>query len=235
MATWIIPKTTWLPTDYINYTDYNRIKGDVEYLLGALVPVSNTDYPKSLCVYYRYRESSVRAGTTVVFSSYDCRYSPRSNVKLYKPYAIREIYTGSNYRLQFRDIADEAHPVMPERSLRVSPTGTALPYREVFRVFQWGITDVPDYLDMRSDKAVNDLWYADEVNAILDNIDTIAEIIGQNYDSRPFYYPNGSTPTAVELNNIERKIQLLYNRIGRLDNLYLGSGYLGSRMSNRIL
>lgn len=235
MATWIIPKTTWLPTDYINYTDYNRIKGDVEYLLGAVTATALTDYPNSLSVYYRRMSGTVRAGATVRFAAYDCRYSPRSHSKLYKPYAIREIRAGTFHTLRYRDIATEDNPVMPERQLSVSSGGSNLSYTETLRVYQWGVTSLPELYDMGSDKAVNDLWYADEFNTILDNIDLIAEIIGQNYDSRPFYYPNGHTPTALELQGIERKIQLLYNRIGRLDNLYLGSGYLGSRMSNRIL
>lgn len=30
---WIEPKTDWVSTDYINYTDYNRIKNNIEYLM----------------------------------------------------------------------------------------------------------------------------------------------------------------------------------------------------------
>ena len=29
---WITPVTTWKSTDFINYTDYNRIKGKVAYI-----------------------------------------------------------------------------------------------------------------------------------------------------------------------------------------------------------
>lgn len=29
---WQEPKTNWVSTDYFNYTDYNRIKGNIEYL-----------------------------------------------------------------------------------------------------------------------------------------------------------------------------------------------------------
>lgn len=29
---WIEPKTNWLETDYFNYTDYNRIKNNIDYL-----------------------------------------------------------------------------------------------------------------------------------------------------------------------------------------------------------
>lgn len=29
---WVEPKTDWVSTDYINYTDYNRIKNNIDYL-----------------------------------------------------------------------------------------------------------------------------------------------------------------------------------------------------------
>ena len=29
---WITPKTTWLPTDYINTEDYNRIQGNLKHI-----------------------------------------------------------------------------------------------------------------------------------------------------------------------------------------------------------
>lgn len=29
---WIEPKTNWLETDYFNYTDYNRIKNNIDFL-----------------------------------------------------------------------------------------------------------------------------------------------------------------------------------------------------------
>lgn len=30
---WITPKTDWLPTDYFNLADYNRIKGNIEHVI----------------------------------------------------------------------------------------------------------------------------------------------------------------------------------------------------------
>lgn len=30
---WTEPKTNWVSTDYVNYSDYNRIKNNIEYLL----------------------------------------------------------------------------------------------------------------------------------------------------------------------------------------------------------
>lgn len=32
MATWTTPKTNWKSTDYFNYWDFNRIKGNLAYL-----------------------------------------------------------------------------------------------------------------------------------------------------------------------------------------------------------
>lgn len=232
MATWITPKISWLPTDYINYTDYNRIKGDVEYLLGAVSSSNSVDYPYSLSVYNYSYNYTIRANATFTLPAIDCRWSPKSNKRLYMPFGVRTVIrTNSGRRLWYQET--DRNGLMTNWAYRNG--GSDLPVTVTLLIFQWGVTSLPELYDMGSDKAVNDLWYADEFNTILDNIDLIAEIIGQNYDSRPFYYPNGHTPTALELQGIERKIQLLYNRIGRLDNLYLGSGYLGSRMSNRIL
>lgn len=33
---WITPKTTWLPTDYINTDDYNRIQGNLAHIANEL-------------------------------------------------------------------------------------------------------------------------------------------------------------------------------------------------------
>ena len=38
---WTTPKTDWIATDYFNYTDYNRIKGNIEFL--AEIPIPHVD------------------------------------------------------------------------------------------------------------------------------------------------------------------------------------------------
>lgn len=131
---WVQPKVLWYSDDYINYTDYNRIKNDVE--------------------------------------------------------ALYDMLTDPDFELA----------------------------------------------DMGEDKAVNDLWYADEVNTILDNLDLIAREIGMAFN-KPYYFPNGNTPNNVELGYIEHKLLLIYNRInGQSEALYLGQGgYLGTRIQNRLL
>ena len=88
--------------------------------------------------------------------------------------------------------------------------------------------------DMGEDKVVNDLWYADEFNTICDNIRIVAEANGTRFYP-PYYYPNGSTPTNVELNYIEQTLLNIYNRINNLNLAYMGTVYLGSLVNNRIL
>ena len=99
------------------------------------------------------------------------------------------------------------------------------------------LTD-PDFEldDMGEDKAINDLWYADEFNVILDNLDRIAQFINTKFN-KPLYFPNGHTPNYTELGYIEHKILMIYNRInGGIEPLYLGmGGYVGSRIQNRLL
>ena len=90
--------------------------------------------------------------------------------------------------------------------------------------------------DMGNDKAINDFWTASEFDVLIDNIELIAISLGGNFSNKPYYYPNGATPTVLELNVIERKIQNLYNRINKPYRIYLGQGgSLGSRMVNRLI
>ncbi len=40
---WITPKTNWINDDYFNLTDYERIKGNIEYLSSLIGYVSNLE------------------------------------------------------------------------------------------------------------------------------------------------------------------------------------------------
>ena len=40
---WITPKTNWVEKDYFNLTDYNRIKGNIEYLADKVNYSSNLE------------------------------------------------------------------------------------------------------------------------------------------------------------------------------------------------
>ena len=101
----------------------------------------------------------------------------------------------------------------------------------------YGMLTDPDFEieDMGSDKAVNDLWYADEVNLIVENLDRIAEGIGADFKNKPYYYPNGDTPTYMELNVIEQTLRNLYNRVNKSYRNYVGTGYVGAYIANRLI
>lgn len=91
------------------------------------------------------------------------------------------------------------------------------------------------YEDMGEDKSVNDYWYADEVNTICDNLDSMCEALGGDFSGKPMYSDNGATPTYAELNLIEKRTRDLYNQIMGTYTLYLGIGYTGNRISNILL
>ena len=94
----------------------------------------------------------------------------------------------------------------------------------------------PPHSAYLADKAVNDLWYADEVNQILEDIDHTAEALGLDFYNKPFYAPNGATPTAFELNVIERTEKRIYDYLYKSYVLYAGQGgYSGSRVTNMLL
>lgn len=45
LTTWTTPKTDWAYTDFINYTDYNRIVGNVEYIIALANQLEEDTYP----------------------------------------------------------------------------------------------------------------------------------------------------------------------------------------------
>ena len=79
------------------------------------------------------------------------------------------------------------------------------------------LTD-PDFEleDMGNDKIVNEYWTADEFDTLINNVEAIAVFLGGDFDDKPYYYPNGATPTVAELNVIEEKILYLYNQINEI-------------------
>ena len=71
-----------------------------------------------------------------------------------------------------------------------------------------------DILDMGEDKTYGDHFYADEINTILDNIETINQRTFKVDNGQKLKYsPNGRTMTYIELNKIERMIVNLWDRI----------------------
>jgi hypothetical protein len=65
-----------------------------------------------------------------------------------------------------------------------------------------------------SDRTPSDYFYADEINALEENLNTInSHSINRSYGTAPTYQANGSTMDYVELNRLESAILDLYNRL----------------------
>lgn len=80
-----------------------------------------------------------------------------------------------------------------------------------------------DISDMGRDKGYADYPYADEINLIESNLDTVAvNTFQKNYGAKQIYTDNGAFIDFSELNRIESATLDLYN--------YLSSQYEGRRM-----
>lgn len=65
-----------------------------------------------------------------------------------------------------------------------------------------------------SDRTPKDFFYADEINKIEQNLNTInGKTIKRSYGNTPIYADNGSTMTFAELNRIESATLDLYDRL----------------------
>ena len=64
------------------------------------------------------------------------------------------------------------------------------------------------------DKAMGDYYYADEINQLEDNLETInLNTLHESYGDKPIYNANGNTPTYTELNRLESAILDLYDKL----------------------
>ena len=65
-----------------------------------------------------------------------------------------------------------------------------------------------------NDKTTADFFYADEINAMERNLDTINNnTLIRNYGTRDTFSANGNTPVYTELNRLESAILDLYDRL----------------------
>ena len=65
-----------------------------------------------------------------------------------------------------------------------------------------------------NDKTTADFFYADEINAMERNLDTINNnTLIRNYGTRVTFSANGNTPVYTELNRLESAILDLYDRL----------------------
>lgn len=213
---WVMPKTFWTKNDYINYGDYNRWKNNVEYLYNLVVLWKDeytADFSQGDTIPLLMNVTQIPNDKPNAFFTAILIYESESGEVTRQEY---KVYENGQY--------DFGTFTCPE-------DGTAL--------FISVVTDGCDYfelLDMGNDKALNDYWYADEVNTIIDNLQAISEaVIGYVQGGLPMYSDNGNTPTAEECNEIERLTLYLYNQIVGTYTMYVGIGYTGSRLTNCLL
>jgi len=78
------------------------------------------------------------------------------------------------------------------------------------------ITMYDDFVinNLGNDRTPKDYFYADEINHLEENLDTIsAKSIKRSYGSPPTYYDNGNIMDFTELNRLEGAILDLYDRL----------------------
>lgn len=68
--------------------------------------------------------------------------------------------------------------------------------------------------DLGRDRTPKDYFYADEINHLEENLDTVsAKSIKRSYGSPPVYYDNGNVMDFAELNRLEGAILDLYDKL----------------------
>ena len=69
-------------------------------------------------------------------------------------------------------------------------------------------------ISVGDDRDVHDYFYADEINNLESNLNTInSNTLNLSYGAAPTYEENGATMTFKELNRLESSILDLYNRL----------------------
>ena len=193
---WVTPKTDWdRDTDRFNYTDYNRIKGNVELVYILSVPYHGTNT----------QSISANNQFTVMCGHFNEGWNTDFVIHVT---GETTDYTHEHH-LEFDDQTGTGGTVVE----RIVSTTEPLTITWTQTLKYVGVEEYYEIEDMGNDKAVNDFWYADEWNTILDNLRLISEKTGIAIDEMPIYYPNGSTPTDDELNVIENNCLVIYNAI----------------------
>ena len=71
-----------------------------------------------------------------------------------------------------------------------------------------------DIVSLGEDRTPRDYYYADEINQLEDNLNTVnSHTFRKNYGSAPRYVDNGNTPNFAELNRLEGAILDIYNKL----------------------
>ena len=225
---WIDTKH-WVTGDYFNYTDYNRIINDLLFLSDSVCSnvyendgTTDPEYADIIANYLRPTADFVNP----IIDNGNC-------------FRLVFVWTSSESDTQYvvdYTFYEKVDEVVTKFTRETTPklweeNGTYHFYSREAPLDKI-IFVPPDF----PTKAVNDYWFAREINAILDGIEAVAKDIGSNFDNKPYYYPNGSTPTVMELNLIERKLDRLYNQINNPYSIYLGQGgSIGTRITNTLM
>ena len=91
---------------------------------------------------------------------------------------------------------------------------------EYLRELAVGMYDDFSINQLGSDRTASDYFYADEINSIEENLNTInVNTLNRPYGDSPVYYDNGSTMDYAELNRLESATLDLY---GKLTNQHDG-------------
>ena len=73
--------------------------------------------------------------------------------------------------------------------------------------------------DLGADRSQGDYFYADEINALEENLVTVTQnTVRQSYGSAPVYYANGNTMDFDELNRLEGATLDLYDKLTNQSN-----------------
>lgn len=71
-----------------------------------------------------------------------------------------------------------------------------------------------DIVSLGEDRTTSDYFYADEINQLIENLETInSHTVNAAYTEFPVYAPNGNTMTFVELNQIESMSLEIYHKL----------------------
>ena len=74
-------------------------------------------------------------------------------------------------------------------------------------------------VSLDADKTPADYFYADEINALEENLDTINKnTLNMSYGTSPVYNDNGNTMDFIELNRLEGAILDLYDKLTNKSN-----------------
>ncbi|MDY3779315.1 MAG: hypothetical protein SOZ77_04010 [Candidatus Limousia pullorum] len=74
-------------------------------------------------------------------------------------------------------------------------------------------------VSLGADKTPADYFYADEINALEENLDTINKnTLNMSYGTSPVYNDNGNTMDFIELNRLEGAILDLYDKLTNKSN-----------------